>query len=512
MGEARSEPPVGRPTLERLATGIPGLDEVLDGGLVRGGVHLVGGRTGTGKTTLGNHLAYNQAGTGEVAIVATVLAETHARMLAHLAGFRFFDPSVVAQRVHYVSLFDELAATGLGGVLDLLRRLVREHRARLLVIDGAGIFEEYAPSSVAFRRFTAELVTQLSALDCTTVLLVDRAADDLQAIGVHVDGILVLEDVGIGLRDVRLLHVVKVRGVPHLRGRHHIAITAAGVEVYPRLESITAAVAPVVGERRERQGFGVPGLDDMLRGGVLAASTTLIEGAPGTGKTLAGLHFVADGAHRGEPGLIAGFHEPPARLIAKAEAVGLELGSDVAAGRIRLLWHPPLEQPLDAWAGEVLGAIAELQPRRFFVDGLADVQRLAVFPERFPAFVAALANMLRAHGVTTLFATETASVVGALPDVSMPAISATVENVILLRYVELRSHLRRLVSIIKVRDGDFDTALREFVITGRGLEVAATFESAEAVLTGVARLLPPRSGGAPDAPAVGTDPPEEAAP
>ena len=109
-----------RPTLERLETGILGLDDVLAGGPVRGGVHHVGGRSGTAKTILGNHLAHNLAETGEVEIVATVLTETHARMPAHSAGFRFFDPARVARRVHDASLFDELAESGPGGVLDLL--------------------------------------------------------------------------------------------------------------------------------------------------------------------------------------------------------------------------------------------------------------------------------------------------------------------------------------------------------------------------------------------------------
>ncbi len=492
------EPETGRraldgtatPALERLATGVAGFDEVLNGGLVRGGVVLIGGQPGTGKTTLGNHLAYNVAAIGGVAIVATVLAETHARILVHLEGFDFFDPTQVAQRVHYVSLYDELTASGLDGVVDLLRRLVRERQARLLVIDGAGVFEEFAPSPVAFRRFTAELNAQISALGCTAVLLIDHDHEELQTIGFHVDGILVLEDKSVGLRDMRLLHVVKLRGVNHLRGRHHFAITSGGFEVYPRLEATPRAAIPPSVDPRDRQAFEVPGFDEMLHGGLVAGSTTLLEGSPGAGKTIAGLHFIVAGARRGERGLIVRFHEAPAWLIAKATGVGLELGRHVETGGVHIVWHPPLEQSVDAWARELLEAVAKHRPRRLFVDGLADVQRLVVFSERWPALLSALTNALREQGVTSIFATETSTVVGAALNVPVPAVSATIDNTIVLRYVELRSRLRRLVSIVKIRDSDFDPAIREFLIGERGIEVSDMFESTEAILTGVARQVP----------------------
>ena len=501
-----------RPVLERLPTGIAGLDEVLDGGLVRGGVHLVGGRPGTGKTTLGNHLAYNRATAGEVAIIATVLAETHTRMLAHLGGFGFFDPTHVARRVHYVSLFDELTANGLGGVIDLLRRLVREHRVRLLVIDGAGVFEEFAPSPVAFRRFTAELNTQLSALDCTAVLLIDHDTDALQAIGFHVDGIIVLEDRSIGLRDVRLLHVVKLRGVRHLRGRHHFAITAAGFEVYPRLEAALPQTAPRTAGAGGREPFGVAGLDNMVRGGLVAGSTTLLLGSPGTGKTITGLHFVVTGAERGQPGLIVGFHEPPPQLVAKATALGLPLARHLASGLVRIVWNAPQEVLLDAWARAVLATIAEHGARRLFIDSLNDVQRLALFPERLPAFLSTLENEFRTRAVTSIYAAEINTLVGSDVEVPPRGMPTTVDNAILLRYVELHSQLRRLISIVKLRQSAYDTSIREFAITERGLEVAETFASAEAILTGVARLGAKPAVAVPDDPGAAPPPAEEIAP
>ncbi len=271
------------PGLERLPTGILGLDQVLRGGLVAGAAYLVAGRPGTGKTTFGNHLAHAHARAGGVVIFATVLAETHGRMLAHLRGYHFLVPDLIGHRIHYVSIYDELTENGLQGVLALLRRLVRERQATLLVVDGAGLLEDLAPTQMEYRRFTQELQSQLDALGCTSLLLANRAPDDTHMVGTHLDGILLLANDQVGAQDIRSLRVAKLRGAAHLGGRHEFAITDAGIEVYPRLESLPQG-APEHSSVSERLRFGVAGLDGMLGGGLMPGSNTLLLGSPAPGR------------------------------------------------------------------------------------------------------------------------------------------------------------------------------------------------------------------------------------
>lgn len=177
------------------------------------------------------------------------------------------------------------------------------------------------------------------------------------------------------------------------------------------------------------------------------------------------------------------FTNHPLGCFAKAAAVGVDLAPYVKQGLIRILWHAPLELLLDTWNREVLSALEQHQPRRVVIDGLTELQRLTAYPERLPAYLAALTTILRSRSATTLLSAEATTVVGAPLDLPIPTLAATVENAILLRYVELRSQLHRLISIVKTRESDYDTSIREFQINANGLEVAPTFDSAEAVLT-----------------------------
>ena len=172
----------------------------------------------------------------------------------------------------------------------------------------------------------------------------------------------------------------------------------------------------------------------------------------------------------------------------KANQVGIELEKYVKKERIELIWQPPLEHMLDSLAETLLEKIRaeEHARRRLFIDGLEGFRAASVYADRMPRFLSALCNQLRPPDVTGLISEELTLF---RPEIDMPnpELANVVETVILLRYTELRSQLYRLVSVMKMRESRYDTSLREFKITDDGLQVAASFESAEAILTGHAR-------------------------
>ena len=475
--------------MNRVETGVPGLDVILDGGLFRGGVYIVEGAPGSGKTILGNQICFHRAGCGDRTVYITLLAESHTRLIQHLRRMEFFKPDLVASSIYYISAFKVLEESGLDGLLKSVQESMYARKANFLVLDGLVSAEEFAPSPRDFKKFIHELQTVTGMTGCTMLLLssTERAAG-FRPEHTMVDGIIELGDTLQGVQSVRHAIVRKLRGTSQLRGRHSVEITNAGIKVRPRIETIfgglsaTALLPPPSGPC----GFGMAGLDAMLHGGVPGSSNTLVLGPSGSGKTMLGLQFLAAGARVNEPGLYIGFYERPAALLSKDSRIGLGVREAVDAGMLHLFWEAPIEGVLDAVVERVLRAVKDYGIKRLFFDGLHGFRHHAEYPERTRAVFSALADELARNAVTSLFSLELRELVGPKLEVPMESVSALADNLILLRHVELRAHLFRLISILKVRDHAYDGAIREFRITDRGLSVADTFESAEQILTGTA--------------------------
>lgn len=473
----------------RLATGSAGLDTILHGGLLPHQTYLLSGAPGTGKTTLANQVCFHQIQAGARAVYVTLLAESHSQLVTNLAGYTFFDPTAVGTAMQYFSGYTPLDEQGVAGLATWVREVVRQHQATVLVLDGFDTVKALADSDVVLKRFVHTLSALGSLLGCTMLLLSQPPTTVAAPELTMVDGVLTLTDYAVDVRRVRALEVTKLRGSAYLGGRHLYDLTAAGVTVYPRTEAVLRPAPDVDPVPPVRLGFAVPQFDAMLHGGVGAASSTLIFGATGSGKTLLGLHFLAAGAGLGQPSLYFGMFERPARVIAKAHAVGLPVQRYLDAGTLELVWQSPREAILDVYADRLLTAVRHRQVERVFIDGVDGLQ-WAAYGERVPTFLLALIDELRTLGVTTLVSADLHQVVGPTVEVPLPGLSALVDNVVFLRYVELHSQLYRLISLVKVRDSAYDPAIREFTIGPQGITVAATFRSAEGILTGVARPLP----------------------
>jgi circadian clock protein KaiC len=482
--------------IERVPSGVPGLDTILSGGFPRGGIHILQGVPGAGKTTLGNQICYHHAAAGGRALYVTLLAESHARMLLHLGTTRFFDPSRLPDQVSYVSGFGVLQGEGLPGLVTLLRREVAARKATVLILDGLVAAEDRAASDTEFKTFIQELQAQTAMHGCTAFLLTTAKGQAVPPEHTMVDGIVELTDVRFGSRTERGLFVNKLRGSDYLPGRHPFRITEQGVVVYPRVEPTFRRTTRHDEARSGRLSTGVEGLDAMLGGGLPEATVTGLLGPSGIGKTTLGLHYVY-GSSAAEPGLLFGFYETPPRLLQQAASLGLDLGGAADRGEVEIVWQPQGENLQDALAHGLLDAVGRRGVRRLFLDGLGGFIEASVEPGRLSRFFAVLVNELRARGVTTLYTMETRDVVGPGIELPVTGISSLVENLVAMRYLEHHARTRRLLSVVKVRGSGFDPALREFVIAGgQGFSVAGSFEGAEELLSGFAR---DRRGGPPPA-------------
>ncbi len=470
--------------LERMPSGVAGIDTILGGGFMKGGLYIIQGTPGTGKTTLGNQICFNHVADGSVALYVTLLAEYHARMMQHLSAMAFFDVSRIPDQISYISGFNVLRQEGLPGLLAMVRREIIARNVSILVLDGFATAQRTAPGDQALNEFVHELQGAAIATDCTMFLLNSaKGGENFAPEHTMVDGILELSDELFGWSAERALQVVKFRGGGFLRGKHAFDITGDGLVVYPRIEALLAKPSLPDHSGNEKVPSGV----DLLDGGLPAASTTMVMGPSGVGKTTLGLHFLSR-CSAGEPGLLFGFYETPPRIMAKAREVCRPLEPLLDSGAVEVLWLPPTDGLLDAYGGQLLDAVRRRGVRRLFIDGLGALQNAANEPGRMGHYLTTLMNELRVLGVTTVYTLEVPDIMG--PHIRTPLgnLSSLAENLVLLRYIELRSRLYRLISILKVRDGSFNPLLHEFALTGHGLAIEPSNDSAEAIMAGFARL------------------------
>ena len=474
---------------DTISSGVPGLDILLAGGLPRRQTVVVTGDPGAGKTVLCSQIAFSFAKRGLPVIVATVTSEPHEKLISALRHFSFFDQARVGENIFFVSAYPWLKK-GAKEAREMLVSAIRERGAKLLFIDGLRAIRDLWENESLFREFLYDLNVSLNAADCVGLLTTEYPLQRLLELpeATTVDGIIGLSTVRDGARRYRRAEVHQLRGRGHKQGTHVTTIDADGLHVTPRLE-VLAQNRDVAAPPTARASFGLAELDELLRGGLPCNSSTLIAGSTGVGKTLLTAHFLAAGAAAGERSLFYSFFEPPANVIERARRVGLDLAGPISAGLVDIEFHPPLEWEADTMVARILEAVRRKKASRLVLDSIIGLEQMIVEKERAASFLNALVVELRGLGVTTVMTKEVSKLVGPELDFSDTPITVAIENFIFLRFVELRGRLHRILSVLKMRDSEYDGDVREFSVGASGFKVLAPISSAEGLLTGQARAV-----------------------
>jgi circadian clock protein KaiC len=464
----------GTDTDVRLSTGVDGLDAILGGGFHRSGIYILAGRPGAGKTILSNQVVYAHAANGGRAVYTTLLAETHERLFAQLRTMTFFDHAKVGQDVVYLNGLSAMLDGGLAKLLALLRSMVRDQKASLLVIDGL-VTASSLSTPLDFKRFISELQTWVSVVGCT-VLLVTSTGLDGPVAPEHtmVDGIIELSTERVKLRTYRRIAVTKFRGSAFVEGAHAYLIAPDGLRVFPRFEARPVPAPAVDADTTdERLSTGVDGLDTMLGGGLVKSSSTLVLAPTGCGKTVLGLQFLSEGARNGDRALYFGFFEQPALILTKGERLGFGLERAKKAGTLHIEWRRPAETNLDAIAYEILASVDKHRINRLFIDGFAALHSAGEV-DRIPAVFATLTAALVARGVTLIVSDETHELFVKNVEVPTQFVSGLFHNILFLRRIETSEEcLETSIAVMKTRDSGKDSRIWDFDIDERGMRVKA---------------------------------------
>jgi circadian clock protein KaiC len=488
--DTASKEPASQPATDatNITTGIPGLDDILGGGLVEGGLYLIEGMAGAGKTILSSQIGFHRVSEGDMVLYVTLIAESHTKLLGHLRGLSFYNADAISDRMLFVSGYHELMRDGLSGFLALIASTIRSCRPRFMVIDGFRSAREFSTTELELSQFIHELSAFVTAARCTTLILAPLSGNEPHPEHTLVDGLIELNRYSTGMRRAREIEVHKLRARDHLLGKHFFRITSDGLVTFPRLEARPSMMESAP-DLKSKYGFGMPEFDAMMGGGVVRGSTTTLIGPSGVGKTLLALKFLEAGVERGERCVYFGFYESPERLIAKAEGVSIKLGEAAKDGRLTIQWQPAVELAIDELAAELIAVVKRTNASRLVVDGIEGFHDSANRVERFGLFLNALTHRLRQAGVTTILTEELPLYTESAQPHAMRA-SAMTENIVLLRYVEANSGLYRMLSIVKQRESAHDSAIRRFIIDERGLHVDEGFIGSTGLLSGRGSMGP----------------------
>ena len=465
---------IARPEPRRFDSGVPNLDLVLGGGLQEHNSYLFVGASGTGKSVLSHQIAFHRARQGERVLLVTGLDEPHRNLLEHLTAFSYADLSLIGPQLETVSLVPFLERP-VPEKIDILRTTVLNARPRLVIIDGLRSLEAFTGTPQGMYQFLYGLTSWLAVEGITLLLTKNTGAAPLETPEFSlVDGGVVLQrDLASG-SDQRRLWVWKMRGQRPLEGLHSYSIDRDGVTVWPRPQATFHLEARP--PSRDRAAFGVPGLDSMLAGGLPEATSTLLAGGPGTGKTVLGLAFLAEGARLGQPGLWLGFRESRSQLLGRSGPWAADLTGAEARGTVQFMTMAPLELDPNHLAGLLQQTIAGLKVRRLVVDAVEALDQAFASARSVAEFMTWLVQYLPQQGVTGLLSERLPGLDGQRLGPSTVPLSDLAENVIGLRQVEAQSQLRRTLAVVKMRDPGYDPTVRELILEPRGITVGEPLE------------------------------------
>ncbi|RDS82813.1 hypothetical protein DWU98_06595 [Dyella monticola] len=451
--------------LDKISTGVEGLDCLTGGGFLRGSAYIIQGPPGAGKTILANQFCYAHVRAGGRALYLSLLAESSARMLAYVSQMSFFDPDVVPARMEYISGYGVLEREGLPGLLKLVQHELRRFDASAMVLDGTFVAQSVA-SEQEFRSFIHTLQGVANLANAVLVMLTHQAREVSSPEHTMVDGWIEISNDIVRYRSVQSIQVRKHRGAAILGGKHRLRISASGIDVFPRIESCLSD-APPPPHPGTTVSTGLAEFDKLLGGGLPSESATLVMGPTGSGKTTLGVCFSAQASAQA-PALLLSFYESPARLRARARQLGFDLDRLADQNVLRLLWLPPADLIVDEVAHGIVQHAKAIGAKRVFVDGIVALRDSLVFRERLPYFINALSHQLRECGATVMYTQESAEME---VDNVMPndELSAMVDNVMVLNISRRRHTAQRYISVVKMRDRHFEPRIQPFHIGEQGL-------------------------------------------
>jgi len=481
--------------LGRVFSGIPGFDEISHGGVPKGRTTLISGASGSGKTVFSVQFLYEGImNFGENGVFVTfeenptdIIRNTKSfgwniEKLVRENKWAFVDASPDDADSTVVGKYD------LGGFLARIEYAVKKVRAKKVAIDSvSALFTHYQDPGI-IRRELYRVASTLKKMNVTCIMTAERPTEEgqISRFGVEEfvsDNVILLHN-RLNKRGGRgrTIEIIKFRGAGHDSEEAPLIVDKEGMSVYPRPKP-----------KLRGKGFsqkistGIKGLDELLFGGVYKNSSTLVTGTSGTGKTVTTLHFIMEGAERGEKSILIEFEESPGQLYSNAHSFGWDLEKHVERGIVQLVCHYPEDLRAEQYLDMIQDLVVRNKTKRLALDSLSALQRI-YSEEKFREFAIGLNAFLKMQNVTSLLTNTTSQFLG-ITEITETHLSTATDNIIILKYVELGGEMRRLLSVLKQRGSMHKKELMEFEVTPKGVQILGPFEGVENLMSGSARRI-----------------------
>jgi circadian clock protein KaiC len=476
--------------LARLTTGSAAFDQILGGGLPRRSVNVIAGAPGAGKTLFCLQMLFALARQGKKGLYFTTLSEPSLKLLQYMQQFSFFEAGLLERSIVFADL-GSVIRKGAEATLSEISSRVEREEPEVVVIDSFKAVRDIFDDPVVLRTFVYDLAVHTAAWGSTSLLVGEYTEADTasHAEFAIADGIIRFSNSRRELTAVREVEVLKLRGADYVTGSHFYEIGRDGLAFFPRVRGPDSAAAEsraaaAIVSTPDRASTGVAGLDAMLGGGLPRASTTIVQGGTGTGKTLLGLHFLLEGARHGEAGIQFMLEETPDQLRQFAQGLGWELATFEERGLLTLSYISPVELSTDRFLDRARQQVKKAGARRAVLDSLTSLALGVPSERRFKELVYAVAKHFHAAGVTLNMNMEVPDLLGSA-QLSGHGVSFAADNVIQLKFVEIEGRLERGLSVLKVRGVRHATDVRRLSVERDGVHVGSPFEGLRGVLTGL---------------------------
>jgi circadian clock protein KaiC len=480
--------------MQRISTGMPALDAILDGGVPTGSSTMVIGPPGAGKTILSLSMLFANASEERKALYFTTVSEPPTKVLKYQQEFAFFDNEKFNTSVIFVDIGATVKQEDLEKTMEVIRHRVEEVNPHMLCIDSFKALADLGGNKLLFRRFVHDLSVLLAVYECTTFLVGEYSARDLEAEPEFAiaDGVISLdlynrERLSQDAFSSRVLRVHKMRGTAFHEADHSYAISDKGIAVFPRLR-LSLREAPPKEKPIVKVSTGIPSLNRMLNGGFNKGFSTMIAGSAGTGKTTFAVHFLHDGLKRGERCLLVGMEERPSVIVKIAAGYGIRLSKYIDSGQLTILHRRPVDLNVYQMAQEIRDIVTTQKVSRVAFDAVSDIQTNVAGARALRDYVLSLVGLFESRGITSLWTNVIENTFGEFK-ISEANLSVAVDSIILLRYVEVDSYINKAISVLKMRGSEQDKALRRYEISAKGIEIGSPFEGYGNVMLGTPTTL-----------------------